>query len=144
MLREIRVILDQAKTACDSIVLQIKTSSEGQLKAIEPMRNPHREKMEAKIATLEEGWVEVETLLVPLIETFALSMSNKLGVLKANCSEGVGEYRETESRGLEKDFKKERRALVQAFREHFTTYNLGESEIFETCRAIMGTSTTTL
>ena len=82
VLREIRVILDQAKTACDSIVSQIKMSSESQLEAIEPMRNPHREKMEAKIATLQEGWSEVEALLIPLVDTFALSMTNKLGVLK--------------------------------------------------------------
>ena len=131
VLREIRVVLNQAKTACDSIVDQIRDSSSAQLNNIEPLRGPHRAKMQEKIEGLENGWKEVEELLYPLINTFEKNIEYKIGVLKANCIEGIGEFREKETRDLAREHAKQRRTLVEAFREHFTTYNLGEAAIFE-------------
>jgi len=131
VLREIRVILDNAKTSCDSIVKQITASSEKQLDNIEPMRGPHREKMLAKIENLQKGWDEVESLLHPIVGAFEAQMTVHLSTLGANCSEGIGEYRERETRSLEREFAKERRALISSFREHFTGYDLSEDMIFE-------------
>lgn len=131
VLREIRVILDNAKTSCDSIVQQITASSEKQLDNIEPMRGPHREKMLAKIEGLQKGWDEVESLLHPIVGAFDAQMTTHLNTLGANCSEGIGEYRERETRALQREFNKERRALIASFREHFTGYDLSEDMIFE-------------
>ena len=131
VLREIRVILDNSKTACDAIVRQIEESSRVQLNNVEPLRAPHREKMIAKVDNLQKGWVEVERLLYPMIDSFENTMHTHINILQANCIEGIGEYRENETRALNREFNKERRALIGSFREHFTSFDLGESEIFE-------------
>jgi hypothetical protein len=131
VLREIRIILDNAKTSCDSIVKGITESSEQQLENIEPLRNPHREKMLDKVETLKKGWDDVEELLIPLVNSFKNTMTTHLNVLAANCTEGIGEYRETETSALNREFSKERRALIASFREHFTGFDLSEDMIFE-------------
>ena len=116
VLREIRVILDEPEHPCDSIVSQIKMSSESQLEAIEPENPERRWKLKSHLQKVGLR----SSRLIPLVDTFALSMTNKLGVLKAKCNKGSRRVQENETRELEKAFKRASSA-GSSFREHFFT-----------------------
>lgn len=130
-LRDIRYVLDTAKTSCLNIVHQVSSTSMQQLKAFEPLRKPHREKMETRIKSLEQSWNEVESVVMPLVDDYEREMHKQLRLMKAICMDLVGRYRDSEINALSVKYKKERTGLVTSFRKHFREYDLSEAAIFE-------------
>lgn len=130
-MRDIRVILDQCKASCLTIVAQIKDTCLTQLHAIEPMRPAHREKMETRVKKLESSWAEVEKALHPLVDDYEKELLKQLSITKTNCMDLIAKYRETESSELKAKYISERKGLIASFRKHFREYDLSEAAIFE-------------
>lgn len=130
-MRDIRVVLDTARNSCLDIVAQIKATCLNQLWVIEPLRAPHREKMEARVASLKASWLEVEKVLLPLVEDYRREVYKHLLLTKSQCMAIIGKYRENESAELRNKYASERAGLIAAFRRHFREYDLSEAAIFE-------------
>ena len=128
---EIRIILGTCQTTCESIVREIEKTSRDQLKALLPLREPHREKMKARIEACKNNWKETALILSPLIENFQSQMLDKLKDTKSRVVDDIGEFKTTETRNLTSEFRRERKGLIRAFRDHFTGYDLGELAIFD-------------
>lgn len=56
VMRDIRVVLDAAKSSCDVIVQQIKLACLKQLHTLNPIRVPHREKMTSRVDAVRKGY----------------------------------------------------------------------------------------
>eukprot|EP01032_Pedospumella_encystans_P014699 gene14700-16862_t len=130
-MRDIRVVLDTARNSCMDIVAQIKESCLKQLFVIEPLRAPHRAKMENRVLALQNSWKKVEDILLPLVEDYRREVYKHLALTKSQCMNIIGKYRENESFELKERYKSERAGLILAFRTHFREYDLSEAAIFE-------------
>jgi hypothetical protein len=131
VLAEIKKILENAKKMCNSMVAQIRSTSSTQLRGVEPLRQPHREKMISKIQIIEKSWNECHQSLIPLVTVYEEEVTAKLAVMRANILEELGDFRDVEIKRLGFDQRKQRQALINAFREHMATYDLSEHSIFE-------------
>jgi glucan-binding YG repeat protein len=131
VISEIRSVLGTTYTTCLSIVDQIKEASMAQLKTVEPLRMPHRDKMCGRLASAEMGWKELKVRLQALLDNFRNEAFTLLGAMKVQCIEAVNVYDQTESIALSREYRSERAALIAAFRKHFTEYDLSEAAIFE-------------
>jgi hypothetical protein len=98
---------------------------------VEPLRQPHREKMISKIQIIEKSWNECHQSLIPLVTVYEEEVTAKLAVMRANILEELGDFRDVEIKRLGFDQRKQRQALINAFREHMATYDLSEHSIFE-------------
>jgi hypothetical protein len=130
-MRDIRVVLDTARNSCVDIVGQIKHTCLKQLQALHPLRAPHRERMEARVAALRASWAEVERVLLPLVEDYRKEVYKHLALTKSQCMAVIGKYRETEASELRDQYATQRAGLIAAFRKHFRDYDLSEAAIFE-------------
>jgi len=130
-MRDIRVVLDTARNSCLDIVASIKETCLKQLWVIEPLRAPHREKMEARVRSLKASWADVESVLLPLVEDYRREVYKHLALTKSQCMNIIGKYRENETAELRSKYTSERAGLINAFRRHFREYDLSEAAIFE-------------
>lgn len=131
VLAEIRKILTKAKSTCGLIVNEIKKNSIDQLRGINPLREPHREKMLARIRIAENNWADTRQAVLPLVETFEHECLQHVGALNARMAELIGDFRDTELKKLRSEYRKNRKDLILAFREHIQSYDLSEYGIFE-------------
>ena len=130
-MRDIRVVLDTARTSCLAIVADIKETCLKQLMTVQPLRKPHRERMEGRVRALKDSWAQLNMALQPLIDDYEREVFKQLRLTNTQCVDVIAHYREDELRDLKRKYTIERAELVQAFRKHFREYDLSEAAIFE-------------
>jgi len=131
VMRDIRIVLNTARTSCMNIVAQIKEACLKQIHAIEPLRPAHRDKMRNRLIALRTTWAEEEKIFGPLLVDYKKEVFKHLSATKAICMDIIGKYRENELKELKDKYTRERAALIAAFRMHFRDYDLSEASIFE-------------
>ena len=131
VMRDIRLVLDTARTSCVNIVAQIKETCMKQIQTIEPLRPAHRDKMRNRLTLLRSTWAEEEKVFGPLLVDYKKEVFKHLSATKAICMDIIGKYRENELKELNDKYSRERAALIEAFRKHFRDYDLSEASIFE-------------
>jgi hypothetical protein len=130
VLKEIKGLLDTARTSCKAIVRQITQESMRSLHSVIPLRVPHRQKMENKISHFVQGWKDLENVLSPLIGNFKLEAARMLNELRSKARSNIEVFRDFEVKKLNAEMIQQRALLMNAYRGHFRTYDLSETAIF--------------
>ncbi len=131
VLRDIREVLNTAKHQCVQILNQIRDNCMKQLMTIEPMRPPHRQKMEKKVQKIQANWDEVAKVAFSLVDDYEFQVLKQLQSMNFQCLDYIHSYRDHEMQALQKMYKIERELLILSFRKHFRDYDLSEAAIFE-------------
>jgi hypothetical protein len=131
VLRDIREVLHTAKYQCVQILNQIRDTCMKQLMTIEPMRLPHRQKMEKKVKKIEDNWNEVSQVVFSLVDDYEYQVLKQLQSMNFQCLDFIHNYRDHEMQALEQLYQTERDQLIFSFRKHFRDYDLCEAAIFE-------------
>lgn len=133
--KEIRAILNSARTMCLGKVEETLESSAKALKTIYPLREPHVATLNEKINVVKDYWTDTKELLEPIIKSYQDQLYVELGKMKALSMELLHSFEDEQVLILNKEYNDKKKSLVLKFREFLINYNLNEGPIFDVYNA---------
>ena len=128
---DITVVLRSAKDNCVDIVQQVKLACLQQLQDLQPLRQPHKDKLDERVTKLMNGWFDVASQAYPLVDNYENEVYQHLTMMKSKSKEAIEIFRDAESRSIRDKHKVERKGLIDDFRKYSREYDLNEGVMFD-------------